>query len=81
MPKKDNAVIEKAILENVRGYIKENGISIRDLADSMNLKYDQLFQKLYNRESIDISTYIQLCCLLNVEPDYFVKDLFTFTKE
>jgi len=81
MPKKDNAIIERAILDNVRNYIKENGISIKDLANSMGLKYDQLFQKLYNRESIDISTYIQICCLLDVSPDYFVKDLFTFTKE
>lgn len=75
MPNKSNKEIEFEIISRVRDYIQNHGYNIRILAQDLGMSYQQFYQKLYNRESIDISTYVQLCKEFGVSPDYFVKDL------
>ena len=75
MGKKSNKAIEMEILNRVQAYLKDQGVPLGVLARSLGMTYDQLFQKLYNRQTIDISTYIQICRYLDVSPDYFVNGL------
>ena len=75
MPNKSNKEIESEIINRIRDYIHDGGYNIRILAQDLGMSYQQFYQKLYNRESIDISTYGQLCKIFDVSPDYFVSDL------
>lgn len=75
MPNKSNKEVEQEIICRVREYITDKGYNIRLLAQELEMSYQQFYQKLYNRESIDISTYIKLCRVFEVSPDYFVEDL------
>lgn len=63
------------IVMRVREYIQENNIPVRTLASYMGLTYDQLYQKIFNRQSIDIVTYMQLCRLFDVDADDFISDI------
>lgn len=63
------------IVQRVRDYIQENNIPVRVLASHMGLTYDQLYQKIFNRQSMDILTYMQLCRLFDVDADDFISDI------
>lgn len=63
------------IIQRVRDYIQDNNIPVRTLASYMGLTYDQLYQKIFNRQSLDILTYMQLCRLFDVDADEFISDI------
>lgn len=72
MPKRTNQEREELVVENINNYIDDHKINIRTLANAMGLTYQQMYHKLYDRRSIDIITYFNLCDFFEVDYDYFM---------
>lgn len=56
----------------IQVYINDNIKNLRPIANTMGISYQQLYQKIYNRETMDIATYSELCSAFGVKMDYFI---------
>lgn len=66
---------DEKVIDRINEYIKENDLSLRNIADFSGLTYQQLYQMLHRNQLLKLREYVLLCQTFQEPLERFVCDI------
>lgn len=67
--------------ERIRHYINTNGLKMNHIADKAGIELKRFYRIVNGASTMSADEFEDICKALNVEPQYFFKEIFLVTKK